>query len=493
MKIISIVIALVILLPFSPLYAENCDKAQKYFRQAQNLGTDLPDLVQKVQLYEKVIELCPSHTEAYYYLGDTYEKQGRSEEAIAQYKRTIELDSSFARAYAGIGDIYFETGRAKEAIHWYEENLKYDPQDTVTKQRLTLARENRIIGAVKQETIRKVRSVTRGKGEVIKIIFGSSMIPFDFNKAEIRPDAVSQLNEIGKAFSGESGENKDIAVAGLDDESVIEIAGHTDVRGTDEYNLDLAWRRAESVVDYLVNYCKIPKEKLIAKGYGERAPLCTTGDDEACHALNRRVEILINPGEPLSRGLMNSPASFPARENLKIRMELGFFSLKEKKRQVEVLKEGSRLKSHADKYFFFFRPLQDCYVYILQTDSGGNIDLLFPANGGTGAVKEGKDYWVPSVFGEAFTLNKIKGEEKIYLLTTSWPLESAIEGVSLKEQVRGAIKGLQARAIKVVKPTGAPEAISSEELNKQPQKIDTLIERVEGEGGWVKVVRFWHE
>ena len=49
------------------------------------------------------------------------------------------------------------------------------------------------------------------------------------------------------------------------------------------------------------------------------------------------------------------------------------------------------------------------------------------------------------------------------------------------------------RMIKVVKPSAAAETIAADELNKQPQKIDALLEQVEGKGGWVKIVRFKHE
>ena len=65
--------------------------------------------------------------------------------------------------------------------------------------------------------------------------------------------------------------------------------------------------------------------------------------------------------------------------------------------------------------------------------------------------------------------------------------------LSLKEQVRGTIKSLKTRAIYVVKVSGAPDHIHEDELNKKPEKIDQLLTRIEGQGGWVKVVRFWHD
>lgn len=53
---------------------------------------------------------------------------------------------------------------------------------------------------------------------------------------------------------------------------VIELGSHTDARGSATYNKDLSQRRAQSCVDYLVKVKGIPRERIMAKGYGESAP-----------------------------------------------------------------------------------------------------------------------------------------------------------------------------------------------------------------------------
>lgn len=480
-----------ILLLITPLYGADCDRAKTYFTQALELNNDTPNLIKKEQIYLKAIDLCPSYAEAHNNLGDVYERQGRFEEAIAQYKKVLELIPDKAYPYFGLGDIYYKTNRAKEAIIWYEKGLKYDPDDSLARERLVFAKDIQKGGVIKAETIRGMFSTTRGVGDVVSITFGEGLIPFDYNKSDIRPDARPQLEEIGKALRDAIGSSKDIAVAERGTPA-IEIAGHTDIRGTDEYNLGLSKRRAESVVDYLVRNFNIPKDRLIPKGYGERVNLCTIDSSEACHALNRRVEIA-------KRGSVEGGPTWGIStqrdliEEQDVRMDLGFFYQKEGSKLVEVIQdEKSRMRSRSDRYFIFFRPLQDCYVYILQEDPKDIVDLLFPQKGESASVKAGKDYWIPS-FGKGYTLDDTTGEEKIYLLATSWPLESEIEGLSLKEQVRGTVRGLQTRIIKVVRPSGAPESLSSEELNKKHQKINEFIERVEGEGGWVRWVKFRHE
>jgi outer membrane protein OmpA-like peptidoglycan-associated protein len=69
----------------------------------------------------------------------------------------------------------------------------------------------------------------------------------------------------------------------------IEIAGYTDSVGSDEYNLLLSDRRAQSVMDYLVSL-GVPAEKLTSRGYGENDPIASN-DTDAGRAQNRRVEL----------------------------------------------------------------------------------------------------------------------------------------------------------------------------------------------------------
>jgi OOP family OmpA-OmpF porin len=69
----------------------------------------------------------------------------------------------------------------------------------------------------------------------------------------------------------------------------VEIGGHTDDTGTDEYNMELSQRRAEAVRDYLMSK-GTSGSRLEAKGYGKTQPLNTNNTDEG-RAQNRRVEL----------------------------------------------------------------------------------------------------------------------------------------------------------------------------------------------------------
>lgn len=81
----------------------------------------------------------------------------------------------------------------------------------------------------------------------------------------------------------------------------IRIDGHADQRGSTEYNLALAQRRAEAVAAYLENY-GISANRFSTVSYGEERPL-VEGDDEEAYARNRRAEFSITGGS-----VVNVPA-----------------------------------------------------------------------------------------------------------------------------------------------------------------------------------------
>lgn len=79
--------------------------------------------------------------------------------------------------------------------------------------------------------------------------------------------------------------------------SRVRIEGHTDNLGDREFNVDLAERRAWSVLAYLVSQ-GVARERLFAKGFGSTRPVAGNGDDRG-RAQNRRVEFhIVAPGEP---------------------------------------------------------------------------------------------------------------------------------------------------------------------------------------------------
>lgn len=77
------------------------------------------------------------------------------------------------------------------------------------------------------------------------------------------------------------------------DKTVIEVAGHTDSSGSDQYNLQLSQRRAQAVANYLSSH-GVMTPRLITVGAGEAHPIASN-DTEQGRAANRRVELTIVP------------------------------------------------------------------------------------------------------------------------------------------------------------------------------------------------------
>ncbi len=77
------------------------------------------------------------------------------------------------------------------------------------------------------------------------------------------------------------------------DQTVVEVAGHTDSTGTEAYNQQLSERRAQSVATYFTSR-NIMAQRLITIGMGELRPVADNGTEQG-RQLNRRVEITLVP------------------------------------------------------------------------------------------------------------------------------------------------------------------------------------------------------
>jgi outer membrane protein OmpA-like peptidoglycan-associated protein len=109
-------------------------------------------------------------------------------------------------------------------------------------------------------------------------------IYFDFDKDLIRQESVIELSKLYYFMTS----NPDM---------VVEVAGHTDSRGTDEYNIDLSKRRAKSVQAWLSER-GIKAKRIVTKGYGEAKPIADNlkpdgSDDPDGRQMNRRIELTI--------------------------------------------------------------------------------------------------------------------------------------------------------------------------------------------------------
>jgi peptidoglycan-associated lipoprotein len=104
---------------------------------------------------------------------------------------------------------------------------------------------------------------------------------FAFDDYSLNSEGQGQLNKLGEFLKGSG-------------RAVVQIEGHTDERGSVEYNLALGQRRAQSAKNYLVQL-GIDASRLPTMSYGEEKP-AVEGHDESAWAKNRRDEfVLSNP------------------------------------------------------------------------------------------------------------------------------------------------------------------------------------------------------
>ena len=100
-------------------------------------------------------------------------------------------------------------------------------------------------------------------------------INFDFNKATLKPSSDTRLNQM-------------VAIMNQYPDYSLSIAGHTDDKGSEAYNLRLSYERAASARKYMLEH-GIPAERIEARGYGKLKPIADN-KTAAGQALNRRVD-----------------------------------------------------------------------------------------------------------------------------------------------------------------------------------------------------------
>lgn len=122
-------------------------------------------------------------------------------------------------------------------------------------------------------------------GEGIRVEFNEKIL-FAFSKADLGDQAKTNLNDL-------------ITILNKYPNTNIEVQGHTDSRGTDEYNMGLSQKRASSVADYL-SANGINSSRISTKAYGESAPAYPNDTDEHM-AQNRRVEFLITANDTMKQ------------------------------------------------------------------------------------------------------------------------------------------------------------------------------------------------
>ncbi len=146
-------------------------------------------------------------------------------------------------------------------------------RDSIERARL----EEERIRREREEALAREREIT---AEVRAML--QTVINFDFDKSNIRPGVDTEVLE------------QKLAVLQANANVALEITGHCDERGSDEYNMALGMRRALSAKKWLTDR-GIAEDRITVRSMGEEMPV-DPGHDEDAWALNRRDEFAITAG-----------------------------------------------------------------------------------------------------------------------------------------------------------------------------------------------------
>jgi outer membrane protein OmpA-like peptidoglycan-associated protein len=143
------------------------------------------------------------------------------------------------------------------------------------------------VGYRMDEQIRELEEATAGTGVDVSqtpggdgILVNLPDVTFAVNSADISPSMRQTLDGVAQSMINYPN-------------SLIDVMGHTDSTGSDQYNLDLSRRRADAVANFLISR-GVSSARIERIGYGEQYPVADN-TTEAGRQQNRRVEIRITP------------------------------------------------------------------------------------------------------------------------------------------------------------------------------------------------------
>ncbi len=144
------------------------------------------------------------------------------------------------------------------------------------------------VGYQMDKQIRELKESTAGSGvDITEVDNGQAIllnlpdgVTFDVDSSTLKPQFRSTLDQIAGSMNQYPN-------------SLIDVYGHTDSTGSDQYNQALSERRASTVANYLVMQ-GVSAARIRSQGYGETMPIASNDTIEG-RARNRRVEIKIVP------------------------------------------------------------------------------------------------------------------------------------------------------------------------------------------------------
>lgn len=240
----------------------------------------------RIELLRRSLDEHPAY-ETSYALGAAFEKAGRDRDARSCFMWAYGLTDepkAKAQAAARVAMTYPLESCAADRINWLKQSVNAQRFPAVERE-LKIAAAH-MDAAVNAASIQKAltpcdpaSSDTARDFDVEPSI--DVRIPFDFDRSTLTAEGMRQVRELGRALES-------TAFA----RNAFLLIGHTDARGTDDYNDKLSRGRAETVRDLLAREFPRLAGRIDVQGLGRREPLITAATEQD-HALNRRVEVVV--------------------------------------------------------------------------------------------------------------------------------------------------------------------------------------------------------
>lgn len=224
-------------------------------------------------------------------VGDSINTEAKEDFAYVVGDTALYFASTKAGGFGDM-DIYFSHKGRKDTVWSAPENLGDHINSSASDYNVAFNRvsayfiSNRASGKGKADIYRPIWiNPVREKELIVNMTieepkgFNWVLFFFDFNMTSMKPEYEAQVDELVAAMKEFPG-------------GKFEISGHTDSRGSEEYNRKLSQKRAEYIKDMLAKR-GIPAEDITAIGKGMSDPVIQDAKEEAEHEQNRRVDIKI--------------------------------------------------------------------------------------------------------------------------------------------------------------------------------------------------------
>lgn len=418
----------------------------------------------------KAVGIKPDYAEALNNVGDIFEREKNWAMAVEYYQKAIQANPKLAAPRAGLGDVYRRNGAWAKAAEHYESALRLNPGDSVSQRYLDACRQalkEESEGTIRAGTLRALSTPADARGQAGQIrLRGFSgqtaeepveprrlalHIGFARNQyvvEKLPAKARAQLEEVASLLRSDDWKGKKLT-----------IEGHTCSCGSSKTNEELGRKRAEGILQFLVEKRAVGAEAVRIVSFGKQRPVMPSSESDlaaaACerneaHSMNRRV--VIQEGWPAGNPKEYRPL-----------VKVSFWQRPSTNSEYRPLVNGAALRS-GQQVKIVMEASQTAYAYVLHRGPDNKWAVLFPnpefsrEAPAQNPVEPGRSYSLPGK-KMGLVLDDQPGTEET-LVYASPEADPDLDGL--------VAKLLRGEAVKVVAPPRPPRPAVKREPAVKP-------------------------